>query len=113
MSDDPALTCPACGYELEGLSGARCPECGQAFTITAADEPEAHPRWMVGIFLLQMLLLIIGTCVLVAGLIVYLRGGNALDAWYVGTGALLLDVVLIMMFPVHGAEPGAGSDQGR
>ena len=25
--------CPACGYELTGLSEMRCPECGRTFTF--------------------------------------------------------------------------------
>lgn len=25
--------CPACGYDLIGLSEARCPECGRRFTL--------------------------------------------------------------------------------
>jgi hypothetical protein len=28
-----ALSCPACGYNLTGLTIARCPECGSTFTI--------------------------------------------------------------------------------
>lgn len=27
------LTCPTCGYNLTGLSEARCPECGSKFTL--------------------------------------------------------------------------------
>ncbi len=28
-----AVACPTCGYNLTGLSEARCPECGSRFTI--------------------------------------------------------------------------------
>jgi hypothetical protein len=28
-----ALTCPTCGYNLTGLRGTRCPECGSEFTL--------------------------------------------------------------------------------
>jgi len=28
------LACPVCGYNLTGLSEARCPECGARFTLT-------------------------------------------------------------------------------
>jgi hypothetical protein len=28
-----ALTCPTCGYNLTGLQGTRCPECGTLFTV--------------------------------------------------------------------------------
>jgi hypothetical protein len=28
-----AVVCPACGYNLTGLSEARCPECGAMFTL--------------------------------------------------------------------------------
>ena len=29
----PVLACPQCGYNLAGLSEARCPECGASFTL--------------------------------------------------------------------------------
>jgi hypothetical protein len=29
----PALACPLCGYDLAGLTEARCPECGASFTL--------------------------------------------------------------------------------
>lgn len=32
-SDQNALVCPVCGYNLTGLSESRCPECGTKFTI--------------------------------------------------------------------------------
>jgi hypothetical protein len=31
--NDSALSCPTCGYNLTGLSTARCPECGSTFTL--------------------------------------------------------------------------------
>ena len=33
--DDQALPCPLCGYDLRGLSGGRCPECGHGFDADA------------------------------------------------------------------------------
>jgi predicted RNA-binding Zn-ribbon protein involved in translation (DUF1610 family) len=30
---ESALSCPVCGYNLTGLSVARCPECGNTFTL--------------------------------------------------------------------------------
>jgi peptidoglycan/LPS O-acetylase OafA/YrhL len=29
----PVLACPLCGYNLAGLTEARCPECGGSFTL--------------------------------------------------------------------------------
>jgi hypothetical protein len=29
-----AIVCPTCGYNLTGLTGTRCPECGTQFTLT-------------------------------------------------------------------------------
>jgi len=29
----PVIACPLCGYNLAGLTEARCPECGAAFTL--------------------------------------------------------------------------------
>jgi hypothetical protein len=31
----PTLTCPTCGYRLDGLRDDRCPECGKAFDRAA------------------------------------------------------------------------------
>jgi hypothetical protein len=31
--DQPAVPCPTCGYDLTGLNGTRCPECGCEFTV--------------------------------------------------------------------------------
>jgi DNA-directed RNA polymerase subunit RPC12/RpoP len=32
-SSKSAVACPTCGYNLTGLSEARCPECGTRFTL--------------------------------------------------------------------------------
>jgi hypothetical protein len=40
-----ALLCPGCGYNLTGLTEARCPECGKQFTLDqlfAAQPSSAH-----------------------------------------------------------------------
>jgi hypothetical protein len=29
----PAIPCPTCGYDMTGLKGTRCPECGSEFTL--------------------------------------------------------------------------------
>jgi hypothetical protein len=29
----PAILCPTCGYDMTGLKGTRCPECGCEFTL--------------------------------------------------------------------------------
>ena len=36
-----AVVCPNCGYNLTGLSGTRCPECGKQYTINEllAEQP--------------------------------------------------------------------------
>jgi hypothetical protein len=31
--EGPAVPCPTCGYDMTGLKGTRCPECGSEFTI--------------------------------------------------------------------------------
>ena len=31
--DGPGVPCPTCGYDMTGLKGTRCPECGSEFTI--------------------------------------------------------------------------------
>lgn len=32
-ADPEAFCCPSCGYNMRGLSAAKCPECGLEFTI--------------------------------------------------------------------------------
>ena len=43
----PAIACPLCGYNLAGLTEARCPECGGTFTleqiVLARPRPVAQP----------------------------------------------------------------------
>ena len=29
----PGIPCPTCGYDMTGLKGTRCPECGSEFTL--------------------------------------------------------------------------------
>ncbi|MBV8780233.1 MAG: hypothetical protein JO353_02440 [Phycisphaerae bacterium] len=38
-----AIICPNCGYNLTGLNGTRCPECGSQFTLDEliASQPKA------------------------------------------------------------------------
>ena len=42
----PALACPLCGYDLSGLTEARCPECGATFTLEqlVLARPRAVPQ---------------------------------------------------------------------
>jgi hypothetical protein len=43
----PALACPLCGYNLAGLTEARCPECGATYTleqlVLSRPKPIAQP----------------------------------------------------------------------
>jgi hypothetical protein len=43
----PVLACPLCGYNLAGLTEARCPECGASFTleqiVLARPRPVSQP----------------------------------------------------------------------
>jgi hypothetical protein len=38
----PGIPCPTCGYDMTGLNGTRCPECGSEFTV--GELLAAHPR---------------------------------------------------------------------
>jgi hypothetical protein len=40
----PTVVCPFCGYNLSGLREARCPECGNSFTLDqlAASQPQRN-----------------------------------------------------------------------
>ncbi|MEM1011075.1 MAG: hypothetical protein AAGI46_02510 [Planctomycetota bacterium] len=42
---DAAVTCPRCSYAMTGLRDARCPECGEQYTLDqlfAAQRPDAR-----------------------------------------------------------------------
>ena len=39
----PAVACPLCGYDLAGLTEARCPECGSRFTLEQIVLAQAAP----------------------------------------------------------------------
>ena len=43
-----AVACPKCGYNLTGLQGTRCPECGTLYTIDEllAEQPSRADRDM-------------------------------------------------------------------
>lgn len=68
------IPCPSCGYNLRGLRGERCPECGEAIELRVG---MVEPRQSAGI----------------AGLIGLAAGG--------GMNGLLLGYVLIRMVLFH------------
>lgn len=37
--------CPRCGYNLRGLAGAECPECGLALSVARLKEEAEHREW--------------------------------------------------------------------
>jgi predicted RNA-binding Zn-ribbon protein involved in translation (DUF1610 family) len=45
-NQNPILSCPACGYSLQALTHASCPECGQVFAIISQKELERQRRWL-------------------------------------------------------------------
>ena len=47
VAEDTLLFCPACGYDLRGSDGNRCPECGLAIdreSLRVRGFPWAHRR---------------------------------------------------------------------
>lgn len=44
--DEP---CPACGYNLRGLTSDRCPECGQALRLTVTLVDPKLGAWLVAL----------------------------------------------------------------
>ncbi|HUU83439.1 MAG TPA: hypothetical protein VM243_08050, partial [Phycisphaerae bacterium] len=71
-----SFCCRKCGYQLEGLTVPRCPECGQEFDPSEKAEvlerigkpvPRARRRWVM----ILLVLLLLGT--LVANLVTYYR----------------------------------------
>lgn len=74
-----AFCCRKCGYELEGLTVPRCPECGTGFDPAERQRilervgkpiPRARYRWVLAL----LVLLLLGT--LVANILTY-RGAKA------------------------------------
>jgi hypothetical protein len=39
------LSCPQCGYNLTGLTGRRCPECGTKFDVATAQRANRESRY--------------------------------------------------------------------
>jgi predicted RNA-binding Zn-ribbon protein involved in translation (DUF1610 family) len=71
-----AFTCKLCGYDLEGLTKHRCPECGTEFDPAERAEilariglPAARPRYVW----LAVLIVAITSLAVVAGVIVWER----------------------------------------
>ena len=46
MPEDTGLKCPACGYNLTGLTSPKYPECGQQFIIAVPGKREPPPKSM-------------------------------------------------------------------
>ncbi|NBC10209.1 MAG: hypothetical protein GVY24_00555 [Planctomycetes bacterium] len=42
---DHDVPCPGCGYNLRGLSAARCPECGREVTFPSLTSPRVRIAW--------------------------------------------------------------------
>lgn len=54
---DRDAPCPACGYNLRGLEGARCPECGAELTLAGVKTGESAPDpFLHGVLFLLILL---------------------------------------------------------
>ena len=82
LLDRRAFTCKKCGYDLQGLTEHRCPECGTAFDPAEQERilarialPPARPRYVWIVVLIAILLML----TVVAGLIVW-RGTSATKA---------------------------------
>ena len=75
--DEP---CPACGYNLRGLTGEACPECGEALRLRVG---MVEPR--MGLFLTGLLGLAFGTgfhaIVGLWALSILLNGGSGPEAF--------------------------------
>jgi hypothetical protein len=55
--------CPKCDYNLKGLSGSICPECGTAATKKTAELGELRPMWGVVAIGVVLLLAVISAIV--------------------------------------------------
>lgn len=68
------VACPACAYNLRGVTGSRCPECGWLIDLDAIERHLHHPRgWaLVGTPLAFVVHLLVGVlALLVTGAIFF------------------------------------------
>ncbi len=81
--DARAFNCRECGYDLQGLTEPRCPECGTQFDPTEKQRilaragqptPRAKNRWIV------VVLILVFTATTVAGIYVQYRQRAAMNA---------------------------------
>src|SRR5262245_10781791 len=85
MSDHIHNRCRECGYVLEGLSQARCPECGHLFDLADAGTYLSPPEqrfqsraagWVAWIAFIHLLtLLASATAIVLSALNLWLPGG--------------------------------------
>ena len=62
---DRDVSCPSCGYNLRGLTGSSCPECGDAISLTITNYPSRSGGYIAG--LIGYTLSIVFALVFVAG----------------------------------------------
>ena len=83
------LNCPACGYELRGLSEPRCPECGEGFDPFVLRYAVEHPPFWRNPAFWSWSAFVIVAMAFSLGLFVMFRGVAAVIlACILGVGAI-------------------------
>lgn len=83
-------TCPNCGYSLEGLSGSRCPECGQTEIAAVRAFQAKILRRVGGVTLVLFVIEVLCLCSTLIPPRVFWRAGGPVFVAGVATGLALL-----------------------
>lgn len=96
---DRDIECPGCSYNLRGLTGRTCPECGQGLVVTLRLREPRQGSLIAGLVGLSMGAGLGGLLMIYAGITYFTRP-------YGGAIPMSFWLVNIIGFAVHAAELG-------
>lgn len=87
--DDTQLMCPACGYNLSGITRDVCPECGKRFVLVQPSLVEAEPDDPTDRTASAQIATVLILAGVVSVLLVYYRNAPTFVVWIGGAIALI------------------------